>query len=96
MMDGVGAGKALGLGPSQPKIDPGKLQQAAQDFESLLIAQMLKGMRENEGGWMGTGDDEAGASAMALAEEHFAQALAQGGGLGLRNLVLAGVEKKPA
>jgi hypothetical protein len=40
-------------------------------------------MKGGSGGWMGTGDDQSADSAMELAEEQFAQALASRGGLGL-------------
>jgi len=76
--------------PTKPKDDPERIQNAAQQFEALLIGQMLKGMRESEGGWMGTGDDQSMASAMEYAQEMFAQSLAANGGLGLAALVSAG------
>ena len=64
--------------------DPKRVADAARQFESLLIGQLLKSMRESgEGGWLGTGDDQAGAQAMELAEEQMAQALAQQGGFGI-------------
>jgi len=70
------------------------LVDAARQFESLLIAEMLKSMREASGsGWLGTGEDAAGDSAMALAQEQFAQALAQSGGLGLSKLIVGGLER---
>jgi Rod binding domain-containing protein len=53
------------------------VRDAAAQFESLLIAQLLKGMRESgEGGWLGTGEDQAGATMMEVAEEHLAPVLA--------------------
>ena len=62
-----------------------------------MIGQLLKSMRESgEGGWLGTGDDAAGAQAMELAEEQMAQTLAQQGGLGLARLVVSGLEKESA
>lgn len=77
---------------SQAKTSPAQLQDAARQFESLLISEMLKSVRESSGsGWLGTGDDAAGDSAMALAQEQFAQALAQGGGLGLSKLIVGGL-----
>jgi Rod binding domain-containing protein len=70
-----------------------KVQEAARQFEALLIGQMLKSTRESEGGWMGTGDDEAGSSAMEYAQEMFAQALSARGGLGLATLVVQGLDR---
>jgi Rod binding domain-containing protein len=68
---------------------------AAGQFESLLIAQLLRSMREAGGssGWLGSGEDSTSASAMQMAEEHFAAALARQGGLGLAKMVAAGLEE---
>jgi Rod binding domain-containing protein len=69
-----------------------KTADAARQFEALLIGQMLKSMRDSEGGWLGTGDDEASSSAMEYAQEMFAQSLAANGGLGIAKLVMRGLE----
>ena len=71
--------------------DPAKVRDAARQFESLLIGQMLKSMRESEGGWMGTDEDDASSSAMEYAQEMFAQALTAGGGLGIARMVERGL-----
>jgi Rod binding domain-containing protein len=73
--------------------DPAKIANAAKQFESLLIAQILKSMHEDgSAGWMGEGEDDQSAdSAMELAEEQFAQALATRGGLGLSRLIVQGL-----
>ena len=60
--------------------DPAKVRDAARQFEALLIGQMMKSMRESEGGWMGTDADDASSSAMEYAQEMFAQSMAAGGG----------------
>jgi flagellar protein FlgJ len=72
--------------------DTAKIKDAARQFEALLIGQMLKSMRDSEGGWLGTGDDEAGSSAMEYAQEMFAQSLSANGGLGMANLVVKGLK----
>ena len=41
-----------------PKDDPAKVKESARQFEALLIGQMLKSMRDSEGGWLGTGSDD--------------------------------------
>jgi Rod binding domain-containing protein len=69
-----------------------KAANAAGQFESLLIAQMLKSMRESESGWLGTGEDSASDSAMAMAEEHFASAISAAGGLGLAKILNSGLK----
>jgi len=70
----------------------GKIADAARQFEALLIGQMLKSMRDSEGGWMGTGDDESSSSAMEYAQEMFAQSLSSNGGMGMANLIIRGLE----
>ena len=74
--------------------DPKRVLDAARQFESLLLSQMLRSMRESGSqGWMGTGEDQTGASAMELAEEQFAQALSASGGLGLAQMVEASLNR---
>ena len=81
---------------SGPRPAAGNTREAAQQFEALLLGQMLKTMRQaGEGGWLGTGDDQAGATMMEVAEERLAQMLASQGGLGLANMVVKGLERKP-
>jgi Rod binding domain-containing protein len=82
------------LGSAQRKPDdPARIQDAAKQFESLLIAQLLKGARSADGGWMGTGSDQSTSTALDVAEEHFAQALSASGGLGLAAMVTKGLEQ---
>ena len=69
---------------------------AAQDFEALLIGQMLRSMREQGSSWLGTGDDSAGATAFAFGEEELAKAITKGGGLGLSKIIAAGLTAKRA
>jgi Rod binding domain-containing protein len=66
---------------------PRKIQEAGQQFESLLIAELLKGTHSEDGGWLGSGGDSATACAMGVAEESLAQTLASQGGFGLANMV---------
>ncbi len=81
---------------SGPRPAPQNTREAAQQFEALLLGQMLKTMRQaGDGGWLGTGDDQAGATMMEVAEEHLARVLASQGGLGLANMVVEGLERKP-
>jgi Rod binding domain-containing protein len=77
-----------------PKDSPEKIRGAAQQFEALLIGQMMKSMHDSEGGWLGTGEDESGSTAMEYAEETFGQAMAKSGGLGLASLVSKGLAPK--
>jgi Rod binding domain-containing protein len=96
-MDPVPGVSRMAIASATPvrRDDPKRVADAAQQFESLMIGQLLKSMRESgEGGWLGTGEDQAGAQAMELAEEQMAQALAQQGGFGLARLVVTGLKKE--
>ena len=64
-----------------------KIEDSAQDFESMLVAQMLRNMREASSGWLGTGDDTSATPAMEMAEESFAKSISASGGLGLAKMV---------
>ena len=87
----MGSTPATDVPAAAPKDDPAKVRDAARQFESLLIGQMMKSMRDSEGGWMGTDEDDASSSAMEYAQEMFAQSLSAGGGLGLAKLVAKGL-----
>ena len=93
LIGGVRAGKA-DLEARPRTEDPSRVEEAAKQFESLLIAYILRSMREaGTGGWLGGGEDQTAASAMALAEEQFAQALAAQGGLGLAGLIASDLRR---
>jgi hypothetical protein len=69
-------------------VQPGQKESgAAKDFEALLIAQLLRSAHDEGSGWLGTGDDHAGATASSLGEEQLAKAMADAGGLGLSKLI---------
>jgi len=72
---------------------PAKIQDAAQQFEGLLLAQILHSAHEEGSGWLGSGDDAAGSCAGDYAEQQLAMVLAQKGGLGLAKLIAAGLQK---
>jgi len=73
---------------------PQTVEAAAKQFEALMIAQLLKEARGDEGGWLGSGEDTEGATAAGLAEEQFAQALAQNGGLGLSAQIVSSLSAR--
>ncbi len=79
----------LGMNVSSAQRDsPEKIREAASQFESLLIGQVLKSMHEDgEEGWLGTGEDQTAASAMSLADEYLAQSISKHGGLGLAKMI---------
>lgn len=72
---------------------PEKIHKAATDFEALLIAQLLKSARESGGGITGDADeqDETNSTLLELGEQQLAQALSSSGGLGIANMVIAGL-----
>ncbi len=73
-----------------------KLADAAQEFESLLLAQILKTAREaGSGGWLGAGESHGMSSTMELAEAQLARAMAENGALGIGKL-LAGQIRPPS
>lgn len=91
MLPPVSPSTALAPAASQPKDDPAKVLDAARQFEALLLGQMMKSMRDSEGGWMGTDQDDASSSAMEYGQEMFAQSMATQGGFGLAKMVVAGL-----
>lgn len=78
--------------PTLQKTDsPAKIKKAAEDFEALLIGQMLTSVRESStSGWGNS--DQAGNGALEMADQHIAQLIASNGGLGLARLISAGLE----
>ncbi|HTS26754.1 MAG TPA: hypothetical protein VMH81_12840 [Bryobacteraceae bacterium] len=72
--------------------DPAKVRDAAQQFEALLIGQILRSVRESGGGWLGSGGDSSSDCATEFAEQQLAAALAKGGGLGLEGLIAGGLQ----
>jgi Rod binding domain-containing protein len=76
-----------------PTDSPAKIQAAAQQFESLLIAQVLNMAHDPEGGWLGGGDASSSA-ATSFSEQQFAQVIAQQGGFGLSKLIAEGLNRQ--
>ena len=71
--------------------DPDKVRNAAQQFEALLMGQILRSARQGSTGWLGDGEDSSGECATDFAEQQFAAVLARQGGLGLATLITAGL-----
>jgi Rod binding domain-containing protein len=73
---------------------------AARQFESLLLTQILRTVREagSSGGWLGSGEDASASTAMEMAEEQFAAALSAQGGFGLARMITDNLrsDAKPA
>jgi len=62
------------------------LQHAAEQFEAMFVAQMLRSVRESASE---DEDDDAGANStfLEMAEEQLAQAMAARGGMGIATMV---------
>ena len=72
--------------------DPAKVHDAAQQFEALLMSQILRSARQSSG-WLGDDTDSSAECATDYAEQQFAAVLAQQGGLGLASLIAKGLER---
>ena len=79
--------------PSAKNSDLAKVRDAAQQFEALLIGQILRSVRESGGGWLGSGNDASSDCATEYAEQHLATTLSQQGGLGLADLISQGLKR---
>lgn len=85
-------------GADAPAPSPAKLHEVAQQFEALLIGEMLKSIQAAAKDSSGDddGDDAAGDSTMDMAQSQFAQSIAQQGGLGLTHMIETGLAKDSA
>jgi flagellar protein FlgJ len=71
-----------------PQGKPSKVKDAAQQFEAMMIGQMLRSVRE------AAQDDDSDSSSetmMDLADQQFSQLLAHNGGLGLAQMIVKGL-----
>jgi len=75
--------------------DATKVKKAAQQFEGLIIGQMLKSMHESSDDNVSGGGDPSGSTAMEMAYENIAQTIAANGGLGLAKFAEKGLAAKP-
>jgi flagellar protein FlgJ len=79
---------------ANPSRDPAKVRDAAQQFEALLMGQILRSARQGNAGWLGE-EDSSAECATDYAEQQFAAVLARQGGLGMADLIAKGLEPKP-
>ena len=80
--------------PAAATDSPAKIKDAAQQFEALLLAQILHSAHESGGGWLGEGGDSSSDSLGDYAEEQLAAVMAKNGGLGLAKMIAQGLERK--
>jgi Rod binding domain-containing protein len=73
---------------------PEKIKDAAQQFEGLLLSQLLSSVHQ-DGGWLGSGDSSSGA-ATGFAEQQLAGMIAKNGGLGLSGMIAKGLQRQSA
>ena len=76
---------------------PSNVNQAAAQFEALLVSQILKAARPAGGeSWLGAGSDASAAPAIEFAEEQLAAALCARGGLGLAAMIAQAMQPSDA
>jgi Rod binding domain-containing protein len=82
-----------GIQPQAGKADdPAKIHDAAQQFEAILLEQVLESAH-GDGGWLGSGEDSAGSCAGGFAEQQLALSMARQGGFGLADLISKGLQR---
>ena len=69
-----------------PQSNPQAVRESAQQFEALLIAQLLKSARAEDGG-----ETE---SIRDMAEQQLAEVMSRSGGLGLATLICEGLRPR--
>jgi flagellar protein FlgJ len=72
--------------------DAAKITQAAQQFEAMLIGQIMHSSHSSDGGWLGS-DDSSSSCATDFAEEQLANTMAQQGGFGLAKMITQNLAK---
>ncbi|MBV8728938.1 MAG: hypothetical protein JO336_03925 [Acidobacteriia bacterium] len=97
-MDGLSlsgiSGPDLDSALTVSKSHPTKAEDAAKQFEALMLAQVMRSERESGNGWLGTGEDSSGSSAIDFAEQQLALLLARQGGIGLANMISSNLEPR--
>lgn len=68
----------------QSSVEGKKFKDATQQFEAILLGQILKSAHEStQTGLLGDGEQDSSSAVMEFAQEHLAQVLASQGGIGL-------------
>jgi Rod binding domain-containing protein len=66
---------------------PTKPAEAAEQFEALMIGELLKSAEGDRDTWLGDDADDASETAMGMAETQLAQAMASHGGFGMAHMI---------
>ena len=97
-MSSVGMSGILSITQATGRIpsvkDPAKIKEAAEQFEALLIGQLLHSAKDKDSGWLGSGGDPSSECATDYAEQQLATTMAQQGGLGLGRMIIAGLQRE--
>ena len=75
--------------PTMTEAKPTKVEDAAKQFEALLIGQMLRSVREASS----DDQDSTGSTMLDIADQQFSQLLAKNGGMELARMVVSGLNK---
>lgn len=68
---------------------PTSPRDAAQQFEALLLGQLLRAARESSA----ASEDQSGAAILEFAEQQVAELLSRSGGLGLASVIEGGLSR---
>lgn len=74
------------VGAKAPEDKTKKLAAAAEQFESMMIGQLLESVTQPEG--------EGSAAALDMGKQQMAQAIAAGGGFGLKKMILESINRE--
>jgi peptidoglycan hydrolase FlgJ len=74
---------------AQPPTEADKIRKAANGFEALFVAQLLRSARESSA----PEQDQSGSAMMEVAEEHIALSISEQGGLGLSQSIVESLGK---
>lgn len=75
------------------KDSPEKIKGAAQQFEAMMIQQLLKTSRTEGSGWLGTDGEDPGQNTLDMAEQQLSLMMSKNGGLGLTKTIVDGISK---
>jgi Rod binding domain-containing protein len=87
------ASEALSPAPRPPADTPAKIEDAAQQFEALLLAQILRSAHPGSG-WLNSESDSSGDSLADYTEQQLAAVMARSGGLGLSRMIAEGLKRQ--